>query len=172
MNSALKFGTVTIAATTLALHNHYKGISSSTAQLPAKFRANLSPKSNCAYFSRLIHTKKPITIQSYVDALFTSKIYKLELLLSSSEYSPRSISLHDKIGNLKVIELDNDHAVFEYEHEGFDFKLYISVINKPGLALLNLGFIDDSGQKIQQFGHKVYSPMMLESASRLIEKNN
>ena len=168
--------TLTVGATTL----HYSRIRSvEETSYPPIFRKLITPRSTHGLYKR--HLDRPIlpmhasstssqsTLTSLSHALFSSKPYQLELYLSKT--APKDLPLipGNSLGYLKVESVPSEReAILRYEYPGIDFRLYLAV--PEGDRDVLLGFVDYSGDFTQDWGSRVYTPMLLESSARGLEK--
>jgi hypothetical protein len=68
-----------------------------------------------------------------------------------------------------VTHIPSDHEVwFRYDHTDFDFLLYFNV--EKGRRNVSLGFIERKGDILEDLGSRVYTPLMLEGAVRLLNQ--
>ncbi|KAI9095952.1 hypothetical protein DFS34DRAFT_171047 [Phlyctochytrium arcticum] len=103
-------------------------------------------------------------------ALFSSRPYALELLLSSAPESPQiySPTLKSQIGHLHLTSLPStDEAIFAYVHPGFDYKMYVGV--QDGRQLV-VGFVDYTDSWVQALGARAFEMILCEATARSIEK--
>ena len=105
-------------------------------------------------------------------SFFTSRPYKLELLLSGANLAEiDQLDFHrlgkgDQIGNLTVKSITTSELILHYTYPGFDFDMYISAEHDR----LECGFADYANDSIQELGARVFLPIVLESAANRLKK--
>jgi hypothetical protein len=137
-----------------------------TRNYPLEFERLIYPNNSFALFSRQISVNLPI--EYLASEMFQLNSYQLEFWLSDTKFDFNSkIQVGQEIGHLQVESKPKpNQIVFRYSYPGFNYRLFLQ--KKEGEV--QLGFVDYTDSKMQEFGCKLYLPLLLEELCRKVNK--
>ncbi|KAJ3412417.1 hypothetical protein HDV05_000775 [Chytridiales sp. JEL 0842] len=116
-------------------------------------------------------------LTKFIAAVFRSPIYTLEKKLSGipTDSEPQILNSLSQgqlrkgiaFGNLHLTGHTTNSAWFTYKHPEFDFLLYFSVETLRNTV--GIGFIERKGDRFEDLGSRVYTPLMLEGGLRVLQ---
>jgi hypothetical protein len=98
-------------------------------------------------------------MQELCRTLFTQPWYQLEYLVSSTSYNTDfAMNVGDAVGHLTLEAKNQENATFRYVAPGYHFRFFFRVQKEA----LQLGFVDYTDSDLEEWGSRVYVPMLLK----------
>jgi hypothetical protein len=146
---------ISIAAGTLIYIRNVEEVKAE--EFPDDFKRLIYPNNRFGLFK--LSTKTNQSLLQLSKALFNQPLYQLEYAISDTSYNQDfDMQIGQPIGNMTLEAMKSNNATFRYIAPGYNFRFYFQTDKNQ----LILGFVDYTDSVLEEWGSRIYVPLLLQ----------
>jgi hypothetical protein len=134
-------------------------------EFPNDYKRLIYPNNRFGLF-KLLPVSTNQSLLQLPKVLFNQPLYQLEYAISNTSYNKEfDLQVRQPIGNMVLEATKPKNATFRFTAPGYNFRFFFQVEKDHFM----LGFVDYTDSVFEEWGSRIYIPMLLKGLSNEIK---